>query len=157
MFRFLHSWWQGAAPQKPLHVQPSLESLEMRDLCAAVLPFSGSRPGSEGWGYAISAASDLPVSEQDPASPTISDFEAVQEAPGIWTFRGRVTGDDLVGMDVTLGGLPSLNGQVVQVEEDGWFYCTVQLQPGEHGKATAQASDWLGHVSNVAVTRVPRW
>jgi hypothetical protein len=157
MFRFLHGWWPRPLPQKPHHVQPSLESLETRDLCAAMLLSSGARLESDEGGYSISAASDVPVPEQDATRPIISDFEAIEEAPGIWTFRGQVTGDDMAGMTVTLGGLPSLNGQVVQVEEDGWFYCTVQLQAGEHGMATAQATDWLGNVSNVAVTRVPRW
>ena len=136
-------------------VQLALEALETRDLCMAVSLFSTSFTALGEGASTTSIVSDLPEGEQDTRGPTISDFEAIEEAPGIWTFRGRVAGDDMVGRDVALGGLASLNGKVAQVEEDGWFYCTVQLQPGEHGLATAQTSDWLGHVSNVAVTRVP--
>jgi hypothetical protein len=95
-----------------------------------------------------------PIQPHDHKGPSIEDFQAIQETSNIWTFRGRVTGNDVVGLEVRFGGLPSLSGQTATVEENGWFYLTIRLQPGERGVASAQTTDRSGNASNVALTNV---
>jgi hypothetical protein len=82
-------------------------------------------------------------------SHTIVDFVAVEEGSNIWTFKGKVTGPDVVGLTVSFGGLPSVRGKTAVVEENGWFFLTVRLRRGESGTVTAQTTD-----SNMAETIV---
>src|SRR5262249_57085879 len=76
--------------------------------------------------------------------PLILDFEAIEDAPQVWTFRGRVNGEDAPGEVVQFGGLDSLQGRTAIVAQDGRFQLTVQLQRGERGTATAQTQDRRG-------------
>jgi hypothetical protein len=78
------------------------------------------------------------------------DFGGVEEGPDQWTFQGRVIGEDVVGLDVHFGGLPSLEGTSAVVEDDGWFHLTIRLQLNECGTATAQTQDAFGNPSNIA-------
>lgn len=84
------------------------------------------------------------------AAPTISNFTATQGANNCWIFQGHVDDESAAGMTVTLGGLPSLQGRMAQVQADGTFTCVVQLAQGEAGTATARTTDWWGLTSNLA-------
>lgn len=84
------------------------------------------------------------------AAPVITSFNAVQGSGGYWTFSGTVTDDTPAGATVTFAGLPELAGKKITVNADGTFSYTVQLQPGESGMVTAQATDVWGQTSNVA-------
>jgi hypothetical protein len=87
--------------------------------------------------------------------PVIFNFTASNPVGNYWTFSGQVTDDQNVnGLVVTLGGLPSLNGVTTTVNAQGWFSVTVQLGPNESGTATAQTTDAGGLASNVAWTIV---
>jgi hypothetical protein len=83
-------------------------------------------------------------------APTITQFTAIHDSGNVWTFEGLVTDESAAGLTVTLGGTPSLQGVEATVGSDGFFYCTVTLQPDEFGTATAQTTDWWGLNSNVA-------
>jgi hypothetical protein len=145
MFGFSRVWRRKPAAARPKRVQPQLEYLESRDLLAA-LPITpvlvSATAGRE-------AHVRPALSARVHHSHTIVDFGAIEEARDVWTFRGRVTGGNVAGLTVQLGGLPSLRGRTAVVGPDGWFYLTVRLQPGEDGMATAQTTD-----SNVARTIV---
>jgi hypothetical protein len=81
---------------------------------------------------------------------TIVDFEAIEEEQDIWTFQGKVTGENVAGLVVRFGGLRSLRDQMATVGEDGQFSLTLRLGPREMGTATARTNDWWGNPSNVA-------
>ena len=98
------------------------------------------------WGQASSTAQATVSS----AAPRITNFGAVQGAGNTWTFQGQVTDESAAGLVVQFGGLPSLLGQTATVQANGWFYLTIQLQPGENGGASAQTTDWWGLASNEA-------
>jgi hypothetical protein len=88
--------------------------------------------------------------------PTIVNFEAINNGRNSWTFTGQVEGPYVVGLVVTLRGIPSLNGNNASatVQTDGYFAYTITLQPGEGGAVTAQCIDWWGQASNVAADYV---
>ncbi len=85
------------------------------------------------------------------SAPVITSFQARHLQADMWIFTGQVQDASLAGIVVSFGGLTSLQGQSATVDSNGWFTLTVQLQPGESGTATAQATDALGLVSNVAI------
>jgi hypothetical protein len=86
-----------------------------------------------------------------PAAPTISNFSAAGGAANCWTFFGSVSGPGLTGLEVQLGGLPSLNGETAVVKSDGTFSITIQLlAQGDSGTAWAQITDSWGQTSNLA-------
>jgi hypothetical protein len=88
-------------------------------------------------------------------APVISNLTASQGSGNLWTFTGQVTDDQsVVGLVVTLGGLPSLQGVTATVNSQGWFSVTVQLKASESGTATAQTKDLWGLASNIAWTTV---
>jgi hypothetical protein len=76
-------------------------------------------------------------------SPQIVNFHAVEGENGYWTFEGVVVADCTYGLMVSFGGLPSLQGQTVDVNNDGTFSLMIQLQNGEYGDATAQTQGSL--------------
>jgi hypothetical protein len=86
--------------------------------------------------------------------PVITSFQAIQGQDSLWTFSGHVSDSNQGAITVTLGGLPSTQGQTVTVQSNGNFSITIQLQPGENGIATAQATDSLALQSNVAMALV---
>jgi hypothetical protein len=87
-------------------------------------------------------------------TPSISNFQATQIAGQTFNFTGKVTDPILAGMQVTLGGLPSINGVTVPVNADGTFGLLVTLQPGECGIASAQTVNSVGKNSNLATCLV---
>jgi hypothetical protein len=95
------------------------------------------------------------VASQDKSTnsspPVIESFVASEGQNGCWDFSGTVVADSTLGLVINFGGLPSLQGQVVQTQADGTFDFSIRLRAGERGLATAQATDWLGQRSNVAV------
>jgi hypothetical protein len=93
---------------------------------------------------------------QQALGPTITSFVAVPGQNHVWTFAGTVvdTAPNHGQIVIALGGLPSLQGQTVTANSDGTFSITIQLQPGENGIATAQATDALGLTSEVAMAVV---
>src|SRR5262249_46163520 len=105
------------------------------------------------WGQQSSAQVKV-----NPAPPVVSNFQAVEESGPLYycTFSGVVTdkSQSPAGLWVTLGGLPSLTGKKAEVQSDGTWSITVQLQAGECGTATAQTQDAWGQLSNIAMTSV---
>ncbi len=91
-----------------------------------------------------------PPSESIGAPISLVNFQAIEEPGNVWTFQGQVIGQNVAGLTVLFGGLPSLQGMSAVVEEDGWFHLTIQLQQGESGTATAQATDGWWLYSNIA-------
>ncbi len=84
---------------------------------------------------------------------TIVVFHAREDGDGWWTFDGVVDDESPRGLIVRFGGLPSLEGQVAEVADDGTFSVQIQLQRTpvcEEGRVTAQTTDWHGNPSNVA-------
>jgi hypothetical protein len=128
--------------------QLTLEQLEARDLLAASFTTLAAAPVVSGLHAFTGSAVATPASQ----GPTIVDFGAVEEGPDLWTFQGRVIGDDVVGLEVDFGGLPSVEGRTAVVEDDGWFHLTIRLPHGVCGAVTAQTTDHLGNPSNEAVT-----
>jgi hypothetical protein len=88
------------------------------------------------------------------APPVIVNFRAINNGGNSWTFSGQVQDEDAAGMVVTLGGIPALNHVFVTVQANGSFSCTVTLQPGESGNATAVCVDAWGQTSNNATAYV---
>ncbi len=87
--------------------------------------------------------------------PDITDFHAVENDDGTWTFEGHVDSAYVGGLTIDFGSapagsMPSLDGQTAEVQTDGSFQMTVKLQNCEQGIVTAQTSDPQGHGSNVA-------
>ncbi len=89
-------------------------------------------------------------------APQITSFQAVQGFGNFWTFQGTVADEAPGGLTVTLGGLPSLQGQTATVNSDGTFSLTVDLGADDSGTATAQTVDWWSVSSNLAETIVDR-
>jgi hypothetical protein len=129
------------APRKGARL--SLEPLERRDLLAVApitlspVPFLG--PGT---GATVPAP-------QPPSRVTIVSFEAIEVAPGIWTFQGQVSGQGVAGQQVSLGGFPGLQGRKLTIQQDGSFSLTIRLPVSLDGTATAQTGG-----SNLALTPV---
>jgi len=84
------------------------------------------------------------------AVAAIVEFTAIRQESNCWTFSGRVQDESPAGLTVQFGGLPSLVGKTAQVQSDGTFSLTVQLQCGEEGAAYAQVSDWWNQMSAAA-------
>jgi hypothetical protein len=82
--------------------------------------------------------------------PAITNFSAVENPDGSWTFSGYVTDAAPQGEVVNFGGLNSLQNKTARANSFGYFTLTVTLQPGEQGTATALATDWWGQASNLA-------
>lgn len=87
-------------------------------------------------------------------APVISNFTAAEGPNHMWTFSGNVQDESATALVVTLGGIPSLQGQTVTVDSQGHFSLTLCLQPGESGTATAVTTDWWGLESNEALAIV---
>jgi hypothetical protein len=90
-------------------------------------------------------------------APAITSFLATEGPGHLWSFSGTVTDGNTNPnpIVVTLGGLPSIQGKTTTVDPtSGAFSITIQLQIGENGTATAQATDALGAVSNLAMALV---
>lgn len=102
------------------------------------------------WGLTGSAQALLTNS-----APVIEDFEASAQGNRVFVLSGRVVDDSLAsaaGLTVTFSGLSSLTGRTAVVQEDGWFYLTVELLPGEYGTPMAVTTDWWGTQSDVVGT-----
>jgi hypothetical protein len=91
-----------------------------------------------------------------PPTPLVIEwFTCDFESGTLWTFYGQVQDyDDSTSITINFSGLPSLEGQSVQVNPDGSFSLTVLLGEGETGMATAQAVDSEGAISDDAYTFV---
>jgi hypothetical protein len=87
-------------------------------------------------------------------APIVSNFGGECEELDGWTFTGHVTAPSPQGLIVTFTGLPELEGDTVQVDAQGNFSFSVELQPDERGTVTAQTTDWFGQASNIAFTFV---
>jgi hypothetical protein len=87
------------------------------------------------------------------SAPTIS-FTATDMGGNVWSFEGHVQDQSPSGLEVILGGLPELQNATVTTDANGNFQVNIMLQPGERGTATAQAADWWGLNSNLAVDPV---
>jgi hypothetical protein len=90
-------------------------------------------------------------------APTITDFVAIAGPANIWTFQGRVTDESHHNLTVMFGGEPdSIQGHTATVEEDGWFYLTLELDgtQNDNGEVHASVTDWWGRISNFVSTRV---
>jgi hypothetical protein len=87
-------------------------------------------------------------------TPTITSFEAESLGAGLWEFFGTVANAPTQGEVINFGGLTALEGQSVSVNSNGSFsyYCIVNS--GQGGWATAEAVDWWGDTSQMAVTMV---
>ncbi len=98
-----------------------------------------------------SAAADATVTI---SSPVIQNFTASEDGP-MWTFSGQVSGCTTSTTTVTLGGLPSLQGVTASVQDNGWFYAVISLNPNDNGTATASATDsTTGDTSDTVSTPV---
>ncbi len=145
---YCHSSQRSRALEK-WRVRLELESLEARDLfhVGGLIAHVGPAAGA-----LAAKASGTTARVHQP--PRIIDFTGIEEGPNEWTFEGRVVGDNISGLVVQLGGIPSLEGQTATTDSNGWFQITVQLNPREHGTATAQTTDQWGQSSNTARTPV---
>jgi hypothetical protein len=102
------------------------------------------------WGL-TSAAAQVTLTN---VRPQITNFSASQESGNTWTFSGTVVDECPQGLRVQLGGLGSLTGQSATVAENGNFFLTQNLLPGERGTATASVTDWWGSASDLATRAV---
>jgi hypothetical protein len=82
--------------------------------------------------------------------PVITSLTAEPAGNNVWDISGTVTDQqNPAGIIVQLGGLPELQGVTATVGSDGTFSVIVQLQAGETGTISAQATDWWGLQSAV--------
>lgn len=105
------------------------------------------------FGAAVMGSTNETRSQAERPGPVIVDFYASEGKDGWWTFTGRVDAGNSGGLIVSFGGLNSLRGRSVEVNEDGTFSITIQLQRTpicEEGLVTAQAIDLDDQASNVA-------
>ncbi len=114
---------------------------------APVLPSSGVDSAdradrlSSGHGIALGTRRH---GTKDPA-PKITGFRVSQNDDGTWTITGHVKSDFAPLLSVSFGSnpdgtMPSVDGQVTRVNDQGNFQFTTSLQPCEHGMVTAQTS-----------------
>ncbi|HZU38528.1 MAG TPA: hypothetical protein VFA18_21565 [Gemmataceae bacterium] len=90
-----------------------------------------------------------------PPGPVIVDFVAINEGSGVWTFEGQVMDPSGPGTcTVYFGGLPSLAGESVKCDGNGYFSLSIPLTSADDGTATAQAVDGQGLKSAVADANV---
>lgn len=87
-------------------------------------------------------------------TPTITSFEVMSEGSGLWYFSGTVANAPTQGEVVNFGGIKPLLGQSVAVNPDGSFDFWAIVPSGQGGWATAQAVDWWGDTSQLAVDAV---
>jgi hypothetical protein len=86
--------------------------------------------------------------------PVITEFYAARENGNVWRFEGRVQDEDPESCVINFGGLFTLDGKSVGVDENGWFSFSIELAPGESGIATAVATDAFGLHSELEETPV---
>jgi hypothetical protein len=105
---------------------------------------------TDAWGQ----TSNTPSATLTNLPPVVSNFTAVANGGGYWTFEGEITDEYAPGETVWLWGLPTLNGTAghtaVTVGSNGWFSYSVQLTSQDHGTVWAQAFDWQGLASDMA-------
>jgi hypothetical protein len=83
-------------------------------------------------------------------SPTLSidTFASSEGGGGLFTFTGSVSqpGRSVAGLQITFGGIPSMQGQTATVQADGTFSVVVQLsgKPADTGFASADVTDAWG-------------
>jgi hypothetical protein len=82
--------------------------------------------------------------------PTINNFAAVSLGGGMWEFTGTVTGAPSQGEVVNFGILPALQGEHVNVNQNGSFTLYCYIPSGQGGTASATAVDWWGDTSAVS-------
>jgi len=87
-------------------------------------------------------------------SPVVSNFEALSLGNGLWEFSGTVSGAPTPGEVVNFGGIDPLMGQSETVNPDGTFDFYAIVNTGQGGWASAEAVDWWGDTSTIAVTLV---
>ena len=87
-------------------------------------------------------------------TPTITNFGAMAEDNGLWYFFGTVANAPPQGEVINFGGINALQGQSVAVSSSGSFSFYAVVNSGYGGWATAQAVDWWGDTSQLAVTMV---
>jgi hypothetical protein len=88
-------------------------------------------------------------------APQISNFAFTEDSLNVYVFSGTVNGNN-AGEVVTLGGMvAATDGKVLTVSSTGYFSLVIQLcGHDDHGSLTAQATDWYGLTSNLAITWV---
>jgi hypothetical protein len=93
-----------------------------------------------------------------PAAPVVSQFQAVEQDGPLhyFTFSGTVSdsSQSSAGDWVTLGGSASISGKKAQVQSDGTWSITIQMQANENCTATAQAQDAWGQLSAIVTDPV---
>jgi hypothetical protein len=146
--------------------QLALEPLETRDLLATAFLLHAAAPVTDAldedwltsqaanvriaWNlFSSLGRDDDPVADEGPA---ISEFQAIQMDEDTWMIQGQVSGTDVEGLVVNIGGdLPPLQGgKSTSVGSDGWFHLQITLGSNDSGTVTAQTTDRAGHPSNLA-------
>ncbi len=95
--------------------------------------------------------SSTPVAVQvDGPAPVVTSFQSTALANGSWTFSGQVLDRNPTSVQISFGGLNSLQGKTISVAANGTFSLTTLLQPGEAGQASVKASNGTGLGSNTA-------
>ncbi len=88
-------------------------------------------------------------------APVIEDFGAIHGFGNIWIFRGRVVDESPAGLTIRFGGLSSLSGRTVTVDDDGTFSFARTLDPMMDGRtASAIVTDWFGIQSELVLCDV---
>jgi hypothetical protein len=89
-------------------------------------------------------------------APIIDAFMAIEASNNFWTFSGHVDDESGEGLDVNLGGIPSLQGETTTVDGNGNFSLTIPLSgdPSDNGTVWAQTQDWWNLLSNLATDLV---
>jgi hypothetical protein len=88
--------------------------------------------------------------------PVITSFQVVEQYGTTWVVRGHVQGAGAIGCDVTLGGLPALQGVFAQVDSNGNFEVEVSIPPAQEGMtATANITDCWGQAATQALYAIP--
>ena len=87
-------------------------------------------------------------------TPKINNFTAMPEGGGLWEFSGNVTGAPAQGEVINFGGIVALDNVTRNVQPDGTFAYFTNVGTGQGGVATAEAVDWWGDTSEVAMTGV---
>lgn len=90
-----------------------------------------------------------PVETKVDLPPQILNFVGTHGTGNYWTFTGKVVDESPLTCHVQLGGVTALQTATVQINADGTFAVTVEMPPTTW-VATAQATDALGQVSNIA-------
>jgi hypothetical protein len=83
--------------------------------------------------------------------PEIEDFFGQEVGTQLYRFVGRVLDADPATVQVTLSGLPSVEGMTGRCEADGTFVITAGLEPNEGGTVSAVAVNAQGLRSETAL------